>query len=160
MQTEVARLKQENPDMPHKDRCGALCASGPSRELTGGGCAGSSWSSTTGTSRRRRPSEGLRRRRSLRAQRWALTPGPGRRCLASGDLFRPRSPISYVPSGASFAHSSLLSVASLPSRLLPLALPLSSFLFLSLFLLPPPSSLTSTRCISCAADAMNARSTA
>ena len=22
MQTEVARLKQENPDMPHKDRCG------------------------------------------------------------------------------------------------------------------------------------------
>ena len=26
---EVARLKQENPDMPHKDRCGALCACDP-----------------------------------------------------------------------------------------------------------------------------------
>ena len=27
MQTEVARLKQENPDMPHKDRCGTSAIS-------------------------------------------------------------------------------------------------------------------------------------
>lgn len=31
MQTEVARLKQENPDMPHKDRCGTSAVSRVSR---------------------------------------------------------------------------------------------------------------------------------
>ncbi len=55
MQTEVARLKQENPDMPHKDRCGTSVVADSLgwKELMAGWVVGSSSSSTTGTSRRR-----------------------------------------------------------------------------------------------------------